>query len=363
MSRRTRSLLLEVLCEPRRIGGLTTADWETLLAHARVTNLQGHIWYMFERSGLTGLVPHRMQDRLRAATLVAEEHNRRNLWEADRVHHAVSSLDVPIILLKGAAYAAARLPAAHGRPTADIDIMVPKRRVGEVEAALLAHGWVHTISDEYDQRYYRRWMHEIPPLTHAERDATLDLHHAIVPASSRLRLQMEPMYDAAIPIEGLPYMMLSPPDMLLHATVHLFHDGEIAGALRDLVDIDALLQDFARRPEFWPSLTRRAAELGLQRPLFYALRYAARLLETPIPAETVQQAAAGSPSPLVLLLMDWLVTSALTPPTTAGDRLRFDVARFCLYVRSHWLRMPTVTLIMHLTRKSLRRWPLKPTEA
>jgi hypothetical protein len=363
MSKPARSLLLEVLREPRRVAGMDAANWELFMWHARSTNLQGHVWHLFERSGVTGAVPRRVQDRLRAATLMAEEHNRRNLWEANRVDHALRGLNVPIILLKGAAYAAAQLSAAQGRPTADIDIMVPKPRIAEVESALLAHGWEHSVSDAYDQSYYRRWMHEIPPLTHQERGATLDLHHAIVPLSSRLHLQMKPMYDAAIQIDGLPYKMLSPPDMLLHATVHLFHDGEIAGSLRDLVDIDALLQDFGRQPDFWSRLTHRAGELGLGRPLFYALRYAVALLDTSVPAETVRQAAAGSPSWPVLWLMDRLVPAALTPPATAADRLRSNAARFCLYVRSHWLRMPTGMLIAHLTRKSLRRWPLRATEA
>jgi hypothetical protein len=157
--------------------------------------------------------------------------------------------------------------------------------------------------------------------------------------------------------------MLAPPDMVLHAAVHLFHDGEIAGSLRDLVDIDALLRDFGSRADFWPRLTARAAELGLRRPLFYALRYAALLLDTPVPAEAAAEAAGGSPSRIVLRLMDRLVPVALTPPATAAERGRFHMARFCLYVRSHWLRMPAGRLIAHLTRKSLRRLLLRPAEA
>jgi hypothetical protein len=32
------------------------------------------------------------------------------------------------------------------------------------------------------------------------------------------------------------------------------------------------------------------------------------------------------------------------------------MARWALYVRSHWLRMPPLLLMQHLTRKVLRRW-------
>ena len=54
-----------------------------------------------------------------------------------------------------------------------------------VEAALLAAGWEWVKPDPYDDAYYRRWMHELPPLIHRERDRMIDVHHTILPLTAR----------------------------------------------------------------------------------------------------------------------------------------------------------------------------------
>ena len=69
---------------------------------------------------------------------------------------ALATLDVDLVLLKGAAYLIAGLPAARGRVFSDVDILVPFDRLAEVEAALMLHGWTTTHHDAYDQRYYRQ---------------------------------------------------------------------------------------------------------------------------------------------------------------------------------------------------------------
>ena len=52
-------------------------------------------------------------------------------------------------------------------------------------------GWATTHHDPYDQRYYRRWMHELPPMLHIRRMTLLDVHHAIVPATADLKPSSE----------------------------------------------------------------------------------------------------------------------------------------------------------------------------
>jgi hypothetical protein len=55
--------------------------------------------------------------------------------------------------------------------------------------------------------------------------------------------------------------------------------------------------------------------------------------------------------------MDPLVRRALTPDLPERSSAGRQAARFCLYLRSHWLRMPPLTLALHLLRKLwLRRF-------
>src|SRR5690606_15369423 len=134
---------------------------------------------------------------------------------------------------------------------------------------------------------------------------------------------------------------LSDVDMVIHASVHLFFDSDLANRLRDLMDIDALLRHFATQDDrFCVRVAARASELGLGLPVYYALRYAARWLATPITDEAFSIAEAAAPSNAVRALMDRLVGAAIFPghPDRSSETAAF--ARYCLYLRSHWIRMP-----------------------
>src|SRR3546814_9784459 len=98
----------------------------------------------------------------------------------------LAPLDCPGVLLKGTAFAAAGLSAGVGRSIGDLDILVPRDRIDAVEAALLGAGWEWVKPDPYDDVYYRRWMHELPPLIHRERDRMIDVHHTILPLTARI---------------------------------------------------------------------------------------------------------------------------------------------------------------------------------
>src|SRR3546814_8980596 len=71
--------------------------------------------------------------------------------------------------------------------------MVPCARLDAVEAGLIAAGWEWVKPDHYDDQYYRRWMHELPPLIHKERDRMIDVHHTILPLTARQTPDAEAM--------------------------------------------------------------------------------------------------------------------------------------------------------------------------
>jgi hypothetical protein len=54
--------------------------------------------------------------------------------------------------------------------------------------------------------------------------------------------------------------------------------------------------------------------------------------------------------------MDFLAFRALMPGGGERDPWGAGAARWLLYVRSHWLRMPPWLLTRHLTIKALRHW-------
>ena len=261
---------------------------------------------------------------------------------------------MPVLLLKGAAYAAAELPVAEGRLASDVDIMVPREALLDVERALLQAGWQPAKLEPYDQRYYRAWMHELPPLRHSERGTFVDVHHTILPPTARLKPDPDQLLSRARRLGRSRLHVLAPTDMVLHSAAHLFHDGDLNRSLRDLVDVCDLLGYFGVDRSFWHDLASRAATLDLGRPLFYALRYGRQLLSLDVPQDIEAAVAAFAPPIPILGIMDRLVPRTLVPRERQGPS--DDAAAMLLYMRSHWLRMPPGLLVPHLTRQAVARF-------
>jgi hypothetical protein len=214
-------------------------------------------------------------------------------------------------------------------------------------------GWAANHLDEYDQRYYREWMHELPPMQHVRRLSLIDVHHAILPETASARPDPELLRASAVALAGQDgSYVLAPVDMVLHSAVHLFYDGEFDHGLRDLIDIHRLLRHFGEQSAFWGVLAARAHELELARPLFYALRYSAQLLGTPVPAGAVAALRRASPNRLLLALMDQLFSRALLPVHASCADALTGGARFLLYIRGNYLRMPPLLLARHLFHKA-----------
>ncbi len=344
--------LLSALADSRTLADLDAAGWDRLIRQANRAGLLPRLALDAEAAGLSERLDVPIQRHLLAAQTLAERQRRAVTWEARKLDQALASLGIPVVLLKGAAYALADLPAARGRLFADVDILVPKSALGKVEAALRLHGWHGTHHSAYDQRYYREWMHELPPLTHLRRQTHLDVHHNLLPETARLKTMPERVIEASEALEG--YASLRVPcleDRVLHSATHLFHEGEWARGLRDLADIDLLLRHGLIHPNGWDALLDRAETLRLQDPLAFALRYARRLLDTPVPDEVLYRSSRHLNQWLwpwrdALFLGGLLSAHPSCRPAYAG------LAEFLLYLRSHALRMPLHLLLPHLLHKA-----------
>ena len=346
-------LLAEALGDVGPIASDRYPHWEDLVRRAREANLLGALAARLADRGLLNQVPSAPRAHLVAARIQSEAQERAVRREVRELARVLGPLGVRVVLLKGAAYLYAGLPAARGRLFSDVDILVPKDRLVDVESALMQSGFVTTHHHPYDQRYYRKWMHELPPMQHVKRQTVLDVHHAIVPETARAHPDSASLLQAALPITDIPgFAVLAPADMVVHCATHLFHDEEFNHGPRDLVDFDALVRHFGADEAFWPALLSRADELELGRMLYYALRWASRLHRTPVPLAILEESARFAPAFPVRPLMDSLLGPALRP-TSARASTRW--ARRALYIRGHWLKMPPHLLAWHLAVKALRR--------
>ena len=322
--------LARVLADPQASARLDAEGWTSLVAVARAEQLAGTLAHR-----LAGLpMPDHAAALLADARASAEHGRRAALWEAEMARRALGPIGCPVTLLKGTAYVAAGLAAGQGRSIGDLDILVPRECLGAVERALLAHGWEWVKPDPYDDAYYRRWMHELPPLIHRDRDRMIDVHHTILPLTARPKPDASALIADSVSLEnGL--RTLSPADMIVHASAHLFADGDLAGGLRNLWDIHCLIDEFGT-----DGLDARATLHGLREPVMRAARLARALYGTVIP-ESWRVSNTG----------DRLFRRRLLARDDWGRATR-PATRFGFYLRGHAMRMPPAMLARHLWTKS-----------
>ncbi|MEO5764440.1 MAG: nucleotidyltransferase family protein [Casimicrobiaceae bacterium] len=349
--------LVEAILDPATLTGLELPAWEPILACARRNAVLAYLAHRATLANVIDDLPHAPRVALRSAQTAAARLAQLARFELDRVRRALQPPGIPLIALKGAAYLLRGMPHASTRIMSDVDVMVPRARIDEAERALADGGWQGTKLDPYDQTYYRRWSHEIPPLQHPGRLLAVDVHHTIVPPVSRLKPDPAAFWADAqhSAIDGIA--LLSPVDSLLHAAVHLFFDSDFDGRFRDLVDVHEMFSAFGAAPGFWTALVERARAQGLTRPLYYACATSAAVLRTAIPADVVQALREHRPPRPVDAWMRRTLTTLLAP----ADARRWPPPHrglvWLMYVRSHWLRMPPHLLLPHLLRKSVRRGP------
>ncbi len=322
----TGALLAELLGTPDKAAALPPAQWNGVIAAARAERLLGTLAHRLAGQAL----PDRVGTILADAVLDTDRERRQALWEADRAQAALAPLGIPVILLKGTAYAAADLKAGQGRMIGDLDILVPRDRLEDAEAGLLDAGWEWVKPDPYDDLYYRRWMHELPPLIHRDRDRMIDVHHTILPLTARL------LPDAAALIADSEAVaddlrILSVEDRICHAVAHMFADGDLAGGLRNLWDIHSLLDHIADHAV----LDKRAARHGLTPHLRRARRLADHIYGN---------------RQMRLSVIDRLFLSRILA-TDAWGRDSRKLLGLAFYIRSHLLRMPPMMLARHLWTK------------
>ena len=148
-------LLVGALFAPMTLLRLNEAEWDLLIRQGRNADLLARIAAICTAHGLMEQIPVQPRLHLESASNLALRQQRELYWEVEQIVEALAPTGVPVVLLKGAAYAMAALPAAEGRMVSDVDILVPREALVAVESALMMKGWVSEVKSAYDQPYYR----------------------------------------------------------------------------------------------------------------------------------------------------------------------------------------------------------------
>ncbi|HMO47443.1 MAG TPA: nucleotidyltransferase family protein [Rubrivivax sp.] len=343
---------LQALREPLVAAQWEVPEWEQVIRLSRRLRLLGRLAAGLAGAGMLDGVPAPARRHLIAELRLSQWRTSAMSWAIDRIAVALDGRSYPLVLLKGAAYVGQDLSISAGRLPSDLDVMVPRACLADVQARLLEAGWQELELDDHDRRYYHEWSHEVPPMRHPIHRIELDLHHNILPPIARTRVDAQRLIARVQPSKWPQWQVLHPTDQVLHSAAHLFFDSELRDRVRDLVDLDALMRHFGGQPVFWEELPQRARELGLAEPLALACHFCTRWLGTPIPDGALAGIESAGPSRLRRAWLLPLLGAVLQPAEPDGEPpLWQGPAATLLLARHHRQRMPLRLLLPHLWHK------------
>ncbi|WP_448212685.1 nucleotidyltransferase domain-containing protein [Colwellia sp. MEBiC06753] len=350
------ALIINIWQQPELCKNLSNKQWELLVKQAKASQVIASLGCKLQPFYDSGFISDRVWHHFSSSILLIEKQKLNTEYELSNLNTLLSKLNKTAILLKGAAYCALNLPVSLGRVFTDIDLLVPKEDIAILESELWFNGFMSTTESDYDKRYYRTWMHEIQPLQHINRKTILDVHHNILPLTSKTKISLEPLKEQLKSLPEYPYIKtLSDEALILHSATHLFHEGEFEKGFRDLTDLASLLNSYLEENSSYEHLITMAKQSGLGRQLFFACRYTKAILDTKIPQPLSKELSSFQPNFLSLKFLDFYFLRALTPHHGSLDSLAKRFSCQVLYLRGHLLRMPLMLLIPHLVKKSYSR--------
>jgi len=349
------ALLWHCLVKPEHmttLGGGALADLMTL-AWRQALGLR--LASVAKDAGVVPDLPRHTAAGLESLATEAGHNARRMGWEIDRIAAAFRDVPFPVLLLKGAAYHAADFGFAAGRMASDVDILVPKDNIAQAETALRAAGWIMEDKSAYDMRYYRDWMHEMPPMRHSKRQTLIDLHHNLLPPVGRIHPDIVALLDASVEVDAQPLRRPALVDLTVHSILHCFYDGDFSENLRNMLDIRDLIRlGLAAEADYVDRLIERAAVHRAGRPVADALATLNRMHALDLNQDQSNFIKQNRRNFIAQTAFSWSVkqrTLSVQPHARAESWL----ARLLLYIRSHWITMPPRMLVQHLTRKAVMR--------
>jgi hypothetical protein len=351
MSLFTNQQLARFLTSPKIAVELPLERWAQLILILRESKLLASFYHVSITQQCFEHYPEYAQRHLYAASIHAARQNAQVLFEADNLRVLLAKVGVSPIFLKGANYILRNSTNSRGRIVSDIDVLVKKDDIDKVETTLKAALWQSEKLSDYDDKYYRKWAHEIPPLFHLLRETVLDVHHNFyLPISGRSPNVI--LFASSAETVAGGCLVLGEAESVLHSIIHLFMNEDFTNAFRDLFDLHLLINEYAS-DEFWQTLGTLATKTKFEKELYYCLVLLIKIFDATEP-RILAKLSTRYKSLSSDMFIHTILFNGITPKHSLLNNYKNKTARFIVFIRGHWLKMPVHILITHLAIKSYK---------
>ena len=271
------------------VEALSSASWMNLVTHA-------------QQHGAAPLLHHRLRSvkdlhvDTEAARRLRDAHaynQLRSLTQFERIGTLLASaatVDIDMILLKGAHLARWVYDEPALRPMLDVDVLVRRDDAERARELLLESGY--RDAPGCDAVDYSR-LHHLHPLARLG-EVRVEVHHHLVPDDAPFVIDLDGLWARSKRgnWSGTDLQVLAPEDLLMHLCTHASYNDRFRVGLLTLCDIEATVRRHDHALD-WTQLVDEANGDGRARFVYASLRLARSLLDAAVPDDVLHSMRHG----------------------------------------------------------------------
>jgi len=262
---------------------LSPEQWDCVVEEASRHRLGALVWRLLADGRVNAPVDtvkrlrlHYVQNAFRNAVLFRE---------TATVADALAAESIPVMLLKGMHLARFVYDEPAIRSMADIDLLVPRSRIHDVERTLVGMGYGPLPRPDVEA--HCAWSNHLPSFRKAGAEV-LEVHYDIERPTSPFAIDAADLWREArhAELDGAPVALLSTSHLLPHLCLHLaYHHKFERSALKGLVDIATVLRN--SRDVDWDRLVATANQWKAGAFTYATLRLVREILGAPVPKQAL----------------------------------------------------------------------------
>jgi hypothetical protein len=265
-----------------QLRAVTEDGWDNILSQLTLTGLAPLFFSRLTKTSPAAGVPVPVLQALREEHFLHATRNMILFDDLCRLLEALRFRGITAVVLKGGCLARTVYNDIALRPMRDIDILVRRKDLEEVQQVLIGMGYGPAERPLINEQCRRH--HHLIPFTRPG-GPPVEVHWRLTPAGCRFSMTMEDLEEKALEIDfnGASALMLCPEDLLVHLCLHLCTNHRFSMLeLRNLCDIAGVLRHYGDEID-WKYLGERTRRFGVGKYVYSTLLIAEKLFGASLP--------------------------------------------------------------------------------
>ncbi len=262
-------------------------DWNEAIKKAKEQLIIPSLYYNLQQWGLAELIPPEIKKDFKKVYLTNAARNTTIFYHLSKLLKYFQKNHISVVVLKGAALAAAVYPLPSLRIMYDVDLLLRKADVATVDSLLLDRGYIPQACDKWQEER----AHHI--FINSNRLFWLEVHWLLASPNSPTTVDIMKVWQRARPlqIEDAEALTLSPEDLIQHLCIHTLsrHNFYSSFQLKNVYDLWAIIEKYGNDKIDWDYLLESSRQYRSSIFVYLALRKLGESRELPFLKEILKK--------------------------------------------------------------------------